>query len=150
MNFFLQTMAARNIKNINILPGASTIYTILDRLGRTRSGHHPRRHAGCPGTTDDRRTGGFRGQDVGGQDGRRAEARPGPGGAGQDQPVGAGPGQEAAADHRRRVRASQHGPGRGHQATEPGRRRRVHESQRVRRRNRQTGTVSPPPSKCNI
>jgi len=92
-----------------------------DILGNTRRiGHRPRRS--CPGTAVDRQPGGGRGQDIGGQDYRRTETGLGPSGARQDQPVGAGPGQEAAADHRRRVRARQHGAGRGRQTVKPDRR----------------------------
>jgi len=112
-----------------------------DILGNTRrTGARPRRSR--PGTAVDRQPGGGRGQDTGGQDHCRTETGPGPSGARQDQPAGAGPGQEAAADHRRRVRARQHCAGRGRQAAEPDRRRRVRQGQRVRRRRRQTGTVS--------
>jgi len=115
---------------------------ILWWLGDTRrTGNRCRcRH---PGTTDDRWPGGVRGQDTGGQDSRRAETGPRPGGAWQDQPVGAGPGQEAAADHRRRVRAHQHGAGWWRQAVEPDCRPSVDDGQGIRRRYRQTGTGRP-------
>lgn len=78
-----------------------------------------------PGTADDSESSGVRGQDTGGQDGGRAETRPGPGGARQDQSDRAGLGEKIAAHRRRRVGPSEFGAGRGRQTTEPHRRRRV-------------------------
>lgn len=89
---------------------APEIYNFGPILGHTRrTGDRARR---ChPGTTVDRQPGGGRGQNTGGQDDCRTETSPGSSGARQNQPVGARPGQEAAADHWRRVHTHQHGAG---------------------------------------
>lgn len=111
----------------------SSVHVVINIVGRNagtrsgRTGHASR--ADHPGTrtADSRRPSGDRGQDTGGQDRGRAEARPGPNGPRQDQPASAGPGKKAAARRRRRVGPSQHGAGRGRQGPEPDRGRRVHE-----------------------